>query len=154
MHSRGPVLLVALPLLASLALPLSGCYSDVESFAKVAAKHGCKRLRECDKARFDDEYDGDLGRCKDDAYTDYLDLNDMLETLGCDYSPDGAQDCDKMIRSLKTDCSDDADQDIVDACEDAYDCPLGLQLDPNGPGPAAAAGQILASWPDDTSPPQ
>lgn len=152
MHARRPALLLALPLLASLSLPLSGCYSDVESFAKQAAKHGCKRLRECDKSRFDDEYDGDLGRCKDDAYTDYLDVNDTLEALGCDYAPDGAADCDKAIRQRKTDCSDEADQDILDACEDAYECPIGLALDPDGRGPAAAVGEALASWPEDEAP--
>lgn len=134
MHARRPALLLALPLLASLSLPLSGCYSDVESFAKQASKHSCKRLRECDKAQFDDEYGGDLARCKDDSYTDFLDIADIAEAAGCDYVPDQARECDKAIRSLKNDCSDEADQDIGDACEEIYDCPLGLALDPSSAG--------------------
>lgn len=146
MQARSPALLLALPLLASLAVPLTGCYSDVEAFAKKAAKHSCQRLRECDKTRFDDEYGGDLGRCRDDAYTDFLDLGDGLEALGCDYDPDGAAECDKAIRQAKSDCSDEADQDIVDACEEIYDCPIGLERAPEGP---SALAESLASWPAD-----
>lgn len=146
MHARPTALLLALPLLAALALPLSGCYSDPEAFAKTAAKHSCKRLRECDKTRFDDEYGGDLGRCKDDAYTDFLDIGDGLEALGCDYDPDGAAECDKAIRQAKSECSSDADQDIADACEEVYDCPIGLERAPGGP---TAIADALTSWPSD-----
>lgn len=150
MHARRPALLLALPLLASLSLPLSGCYSDAESFAKTASKHSCQRLRECDKAQFDEEYGGDLGRCKDESYTDFLDINDVAEEAGCDYVPDQAKECDKAIRSAKTDCSDAADQDIADACEEVYDCPIGLELDPPSTGPASQiVTDSLASWPQD-----
>jgi hypothetical protein len=149
MHPRRPALLVALPLFASLWLPLTGCYGDVESFAKKASKHSCKRLRECDKAEFDEEYGGDLERCKDATYTDFLDIHDTLEALGCDYVPDQAQECDAAIRSAKTECSDATDQDINDACEEVYDCPLGLELAPPATGPASAlVGDALASWPE------
>lgn len=150
MNVRRPALLASLPLLASLVLPLTGCYGDVESFAKTASKHSCKRLRECDKAVFDEEYGGDLERCKDESYTDFLAINDELEALGCDYVPDGGKECGNAIRKAKTDCSDSADEQIGDACEDVYECPIGLELDPPATTPASdVVGEALASWPQE-----
>lgn len=132
MHLRGSAL--ALPLLVSLSLPLAGCYGDPEGFAKNGAKHACKRARECDKSNFDEQYGGDLGRCKDELYTDYLDYNDALENLGCEYDPDAGQACASTIRKLKNDCSDDAEREIVDACglllDEIYDCPGPLERAP------------------------
>jgi sugar phosphate isomerase/epimerase len=150
-NHRRPALLAALPLLVSLSLPLSGCYGDVESFAKKAAKHSCKRLRECDQTVFDEEYGGDLERCRDSQYTDFLDAADLAEELGCDYVSDEAKQCDATIRDLKNECGDEADQDIADACEEVYDCPIGLELEPPTGLPTFVGGG-LASWPEDAPP--
>jgi hypothetical protein len=146
---RRPALLASLPLLASLSLPLTGCYGDEEAFAKTTAKHSCKRLRECDKSQFDDMYGGDLQRCRDEQYTDFLDAADIAADFNCEYDSDQGQACGSTVRELKTDCSDDADRDIVDACEEVFDCPGLLQLDPPPTGPAALVLESLASWPED-----
>lgn len=75
---------------------------------------------------FDDEYGGDMGRCRDDLETDLLDGFDTLEDLGCEYDPKEARECIREARRLKSDCSDDASRDIVDACDRVFDCPGAL----------------------------
>lgn len=151
MNLRPPALFTVLPLLASLSLPLAGCYADVESASKRGAKHVCKRMHECDRSQFDNEYNGDFGRCRDDKYTEYLDAHDAWEDLGCDYDPDDAKTCVETIKALTTDCSNDADREILDACglalEEIYDCP-GLLV----PTPTDTVPGQLASPPDEVEP--
>lgn len=135
MNVHRTALLFSVPLLATLCLPLTGCYGNPEAFAKNASKPFCKRVRECDRSLFEEEYGGDLDRCEDETYTDFLDYNDLLEDIGCDYDPGDGRHCGATIRSLKNDCSRDADQEITDACgallEEIYDCPRALELDPS-----------------------
>ena len=124
-----------------LSLPVGGCYDNVETFAKRAAKHGCKRMRECEQADFDDQYGGDLGRCRDERYTDFLNVHDnFLDEIGCDYVPDEAQECVATVRGNRNECSEAADDDIADACDRVYDCPGLLELD----GHEVTPGQLVA----------
>ncbi|MCX4245740.1 hypothetical protein [Paraliomyxa miuraensis] len=147
--SRTPFL--ALSLLSSLAL-LSGCYGDVESFAKTTAKHSCKRLAECQRADFEDRYGGDLERCRDETYTDFLNAYDIAQDFNCEYDPDEGKACGSTIKSLRGDCSDEADQDINDACEEIFDCPIGLVPD-DSPTPGQLAAEALASFPPEDDEP-
>jgi hypothetical protein len=157
---RSPALLTAATLLVGLvSLPLSGCYSDVETFAKRGAKAWCQRLENCYRASFDDLYDGDMDRCRDEVEDNILDQDDDVYG-NCEYEPDDAKQCVKTARAIKDDCSDEADQLMVDDCygnalaavvfspAEVYHCEVGLQADPSEPDPGA-----LASWPDDPSAP-
>lgn len=135
---RPTVLIASVSIL--LSLPVGGCYDNVETFAKRAAKHNCKRVRECQKSQFEDQYNGDLGRCRDEQYTDFLDLHDNLLGELCDYVPDEARECATTIRSYKKDCSDEADDDIADACDRVYDCPGLLEID----GEEVTPGQLVS----------
>ncbi|MCA9712068.1 MAG: hypothetical protein KDK70_39900 [Myxococcales bacterium] len=139
MSLRVPALLTGLSL---LSLPLCGCFANVEHFADKAAKHSCKRLRECRKADFEERYDGDLARCRDDQYTDFLDFHDnVLEELHCEYIPDEARECVSVMRAVNKDCSEAADDDISDACDRVYDCPGLLEsADPASPSDLADPG--------------
>ena len=125
--SRKPYALLSL---AAIVLT-TGCTGTPEQFAKTAARLECKRSKECDKSFFDEEYGGDLGRCKGDREDFWLDLNDELDDIGCDYDKDEAKKCVKAVRSNKNDCSDDADEDIADECAEVWDCPSGLEFDPD-----------------------
>ena len=121
MHSRSPALLVALPLLASLGLPLTGCYNDLDSFVVAKAKQDCRRMRECDRAAFDDNHRGEMGECRSDLEDLYFDAADVAEALGWEYDPDGGKECIQVSRKLHNDCSDEADADIAEACDDLAD---------------------------------
>ncbi len=139
------LVLTAFPL---VLIALSGCYGDKESFAKAAAKQSCKRLAECNRSVFDNQYKGDMDRCSDDVRTDLLDGFDALEALGCDYDPDQGRECIKVAKQLNNECSTDSDQDIGDACEEVFDCP-GIPLprtDPPGPDDTIAT-HIVATLP-------
>jgi hypothetical protein len=156
---RSPAVLTAATLLVGLPLPLSGCYSDVETFATRGAKHWCHRLEECYRASFDDLYDGDMDRCRDDVEDRILDEHDDVYG-NCEYEPDAAKACVKTAREIKNDCSDAADQRMIDDCygnalaavvfspAEVYHCELGLQAEPGEPEPGA-----LASWPDEPDEP-
>lgn len=78
---------------------------------------------------FEDEFGGDMGRCRDSVESDLLDDIDGLEDLGCEYDPDEGRECIREARKLKSDCSEDASRDIVDACDRIFDCPGNLGLD-------------------------
>lgn len=152
---RPSALFTAATLLVGLSLPSSGCYSDVETFAKRGAKHWCHRLEECYRATFEDAYDGDMERCRNEVEESLLDFDDAQADLGCEYEPDDAKQCVETARSIKSDCSDEADQLMVDDCygnvlsaalfapSEVYHCGAGLELEPTEPDPGA-----LASWPD------
>lgn len=149
---RAPALLTALPLLASLCLPLAGCYGDVETFAKRGAKHWCHRLEECYRASFDDLYDGDMDRCRDEVEENLLEFDHGQADRGCEYEPDDAKRCVQTARDVHDDCSDAADQLMTDHCygdplsaivfapSEVYHCSAPLEPEPE-PG-------ALASWPD------
>lgn len=108
--------LVALPLLSALALPLSGCYADIESFAEKGAKHWCTRLENCNRSAFEDLYDGDMERCRSDVHEAILDFDDTKEDLGCTYDAEDGKRCIQSARKVRNDCSDDADALMLDDC--------------------------------------
>lgn len=163
---RPPALLTALPLLASLSLPLSGCYGDVESFAKKGAKQYCRRLDTCNRAVFDDLYSGDMGRCRDDVYTDILDFDDVKDAAGCNYDPDDAKRCIQTAKELHDDCSSAAQSRIDDDCygdpisavlfapNEVYDCVGGLEAEPVDDAPGELVAPDDASWPEDDAAPE
>lgn len=103
---------------------LGGCYGNIDSFSKRAAALSCKRTKECDGQVFEDQYKGDMGRCKDDVEDAYHDQFDpLIDDQGCDYDPKEGRKCIHTANKLKKDCSDDADQDIADDCAEVLDCP-------------------------------
>ena len=126
---------------------LGGCYSDVESFAERAARLDCKRLRECRKDVFEMEFDGDMGRCRDEFETVALNRADEFEEAGCDYVPEKARECIKAGRENKKECSESATEDILDACDRVFECPggAGLQLDERSPTTLAAPDEAPSS---------
>ena len=110
----------------------TGCAGNPEQLAKTKARMDCKRLKECNKAAFDDDYGGDLGRCKGAIEDDYLDIADDADDRGCDYDKENGQQCVKTSRKFKNDCSEDADREIAEDCDvygRLYDCPGLLDLD-------------------------
>jgi hypothetical protein len=113
--------IASLPLLAAIALPLSGCYDDVDSFVVAKAKQDCKRMRQCHRATFEDNHRGDMGECRSDLEKVYFDLADIAEALGWEYDPDGGKECISVSRKLRNDCSDGATADIAEACDDLAD---------------------------------
>lgn len=99
------------------ALAMStACYGNSDSFIRAAAKHGCKRTRECEKSNFERLYEGDLGECRDDAEDAAQHAYDIAEDLGCEYVPEEGRECIKALRHLRRDCSADADQEIAQEC--------------------------------------
>jgi hypothetical protein len=128
-------------------LPLSGCYGNVEYYAEKAAKHSCKRQRECQQADFERQWDGDLARCRDESAEFLLDADDVATDLGCEYVPEEARECVAVIRSARKDCTPEANDDIADACDRIYDCPgiLGRDGEVVTPGPRLS-GDVNASF--------
>lgn len=154
-----PVLRAAL--CASLLLPLSACYGDAESFAKKSAKLYCQRLEACYRAQFEDRFNGDLERCRDDLYTDVLDFDDQQNNRNCEYDPDRGKQCIDTLRETKDDCSNDADQLIIDDCAgnpisaaflqpaEVYHCSAPQEAAPSDESPDELAAPEPASFPED-----
>ncbi len=148
----------AVALLTGLSfLLLPGCYGDVESFSKAAAKHNCRRQETCYRANFDDQYNGDMQRCRDDQYTDVLDFDDTQRDRGCEYDKDDGKRCIKTLKEFRDDCSDAADEAIFDDCigdlvgvvlglpAEVYVCNGALEFGPDQP---PVTSEELASWPE------
>lgn len=107
------------PFVGLAALLSSGCYSDVESFATAKAKQDCKRIQECNRSRFVDDFNDDMSRCREDIEDLILDAADIAEAIGWDYDADSGRECVKASRQLRKDCSDDASEEIADVCAEA-----------------------------------
>lgn len=115
-----PLRVVLAVSLVGLPLGSSACYSNVDSFAQRAAKLYCKRLEECNKSFFEDVYDGDIDKCREEYEDSLLDVYNDLE---CEYDAEEGRACISEAYSSRKDCSDGADNAINDACEDVYyDC--------------------------------
>jgi len=112
-NRRAATLLTGLSLLL-----LPGCYADVESFAVASAKQECKRIAECDRSRFVDQYRDDMGRCRTEVEDTILDSADIAEEFGWEYDQENGQRCIETQRELRNDCSDDATREIDDDCLD------------------------------------
>lgn len=102
----------------ALALPAAGCYSDLDGYVRAAAKQSCKRQKRCSRRAFDEQHNGDMGRCRDDAEEGLYDAADLLEAGGWEYDQDSGQKCIAAYREFRYDCSADADRDIADDCAD------------------------------------
>lgn len=107
-----------LALLVSLAVLHAGCYADTDAYVPAEARQFCKRLKRCDAGAFADRYDEDMGRCRSSREDDLFQLEDLLRQTGWEYDQDAGQDCIAAYKDLRRDCSDDADLDIIAACED------------------------------------
>lgn len=112
------VLLAALP--AALGLLCTSCYGDPDSFIVAKAKYDCIRLAECNRSFFEDAYNGDMAECRQEVEDGLDSARDLLEALNQDYDQDEGQECISVSRSLKHDCSNNADDDIADACDRVY----------------------------------
>ena len=103
-------------LVGGLVLPTTGCYSSPEGFINGAAKHGCIRIRECEGSRFESQFDGDMGKCRDDQVDALEDAWDIAEDLGCEYLPDEGRECIAALRRNNRECTQDGDEEIVAEC--------------------------------------
>lgn len=77
---------------AAFALALVGCAIPEDNFPDTYGKTVCKRLRECDKGSFENNYDN-LADCTDtwaDGAEFFLDAGDLF---GGEYSPSKARSC-------------------------------------------------------------
>ncbi len=115
MNRRAAALLTGLSFLL-----LPGCYADVESFAVASAKQECKRLKKCNLTAFIERHDEDMGQCRSDLEERNLNTADTLELGGWEYDQDAGQECVSVQRELRSDCSNDATEDINRACDDLF----------------------------------
>lgn len=130
-------------------MAVTGCYGNADSFITTKAKLDCKRIKECDRSRYDDAFNGDMGRCRDDIEDTLQDLNNIAELANCEYDPDEGRLCIKTSRALKKTCGSDADRDILDDCEEVFQgCGVGLERDPEDDWDELAPDELV-SEPDD-----
>lgn len=109
--------------LLSLAA-LASCYSSADKFSAKVAKYECTWLEECAKSQFEDQYDGDRAKCRDEVQDGIEELIDAAEALGCEYDPDGGKECGNALRKSQKECSSDEFEDNLDgACDEYLDCP-------------------------------
>jgi hypothetical protein len=101
-----------------IVLLLVACVTST-SFPTQLVSVSCDRLKECNKATFEDSYD-DLADCRDDNEGDAEDVNDCYAD-NCDFDAKKAQSCLQDYRT--SDCDDIGDEDdcseIYDDCDDA-----------------------------------
>lgn len=107
-----------LAVVTSLVVLYAGCYADTDSYVPALAKQSCKRQKRCDNGDFVDQHNGDMGRCRDDVEDDLFELEDLLLRGGWEYDQDAGQKCIATMKDFRTDCSDDADREIAEACND------------------------------------
>ena len=110
-------------------LTCTACYSQPDGFITAVAKHTCKRTRECNQSFFDNEYGGDMGACREDREEFAVGIFDAAENLDCEYIPEEGRECIAALRENRTDCSSDADEEILRECGlnfdlsiDYFDC--------------------------------
>lgn len=137
-----------LGLMLGSTMVATGCYGNVDAFIEKKAKLDCKRVEECDRSTFENAYNGDQDRCRSDTETLLHGLNDIFDAAGCEYDPDEGRLCIKTSRQLKKTCGSDADQDIVDDCEEVLRCGAGLGLDPEDEWDELSPEQLV-SEPED-----
>ena len=122
--------LAALVLLSSLA----GCLTNVDTFAKRAAKFDCINLEACEGSVFDDNFSSQSD-CRDELTNEYEDTFRELDEL-CDYDPKEARKCIRTARKNKKECSASAFNDLAADCDEVFDCGIApelSELDPDAP---------------------
>ncbi|MCA9635426.1 MAG: hypothetical protein KC420_05265 [Myxococcales bacterium] len=129
MNARRRLHLLTLHVLALslLALPLAGCQSDSEAFARASAKQRCERLVTCNSPIFADQYGRELDHCIDDVEAKLIESGQALEEVGCEYSPEAARKCVRINRANRTECMEDDDLEISAACERVFTCPAEVE---------------------------
>ena len=120
-------------LLTLLTTVVGGCYTTEDSFIRRISKLGCVRIKECIGAAFEQEFDGDMGECRDTLEDEAHDIFDQGDALGCEYNDEEGRDCVHAAYRNRKDCSDGAGEEIVDACMNVPDCGARLQRDDGEP---------------------
>lgn len=78
-----------------------------------ASRQYCKAQRECNKASFQEDFDGDIGECIEE----YEDAFDYLEDVSEDCAKAGAKLLSCTAKALRANCDYD---DVEDDCEDQF----------------------------------
>jgi hypothetical protein len=100
-----------IPFALALIVLVSGCPIPEEDYPEAYGNAYCDRLKECDKASFENTFD-DMDECVADM-ADVVDFwMNAADLLGGDYSDEAARECITEVRSAS--CGDFGSGD--------YDC--------------------------------